>query len=139
MKLAVSRAIEHKIASVETKQVPALLESKKIVLPQDSEGYEIASLYIDDLITAGWKRGAVVSSNRLSKEAIIDPMNWGIILGHVSYPNLSEKPLRLIRVKWLNGSMEECNEQVLKLIQRPWWHSWDDLSEAISKPTHSIT
>lgn len=140
MKLEVPKAISHRVTASVPKQVPALLERKPIVLPNDSEDYEITRLYIDDLIASGFKRGAVVTSMSYPVDAMrINPEHWGIIMGHVSMPNLSVSPRRLIRVKWLNGSVEECNETSLRIVMTPWWNEWDDLLDRISKPIHPIT
>ena len=84
---------------------------------------EIRRLYLDDCKSEGFVPGAVVVHTRISVEDRTTPISWGIILylnTSITLPTAERigpsKPWKPIRVKWVNGSFEDCNSQDLRVM-----------------------
>lgn len=93
-----------------------------VLRPIDSENSsshidaEIKRLYRDDCISDGFKPGAVIVHTRVQPAHRLNTLCWGLVVSFNTETEIKGSPWKPLRVRWLNGSYEDCNPSELKLL-----------------------
>lgn len=136
MKVVVSKTIAEKDSSTveDSKYLPALLKSSPSS-NDDNLSLEVVRLYCDDLASEGFMRGTIVSPMQLHVEQRIDPINWGVIVGYnYTKPAEHKGPMMLLKVRWCNGSWQDCSEKQLVIVYVPFWKTKEQLTQHLMHP-----
>jgi hypothetical protein len=95
-----------------TPELPALITP---IRPRTTIARDIQEIFLEEVKKDGFREGAVVVHTRVALKDRIDPINWGFVFFITTHPN----PQMPIKVKWLNGSWEDCNPIHLRVMLYP--------------------
>lgn len=76
---------------------------------------EVRRLYLDDCKSQGFELGCVVVHTRTARSKRIEPLNWGFVISY-NTDREAGSVWTPVRVRWANGSYEDCHTHELKLM-----------------------